>query len=1155
MGVNFKIKKFLSLQNSTSLWYKAICLTFLLNLTLSLNLYAQMNDIKFERISLEQGLSQATVWAIMQDSKGFMWFGTADGLNKYDGYSFTIYNHDPRDSTSISDNKIITIYEDKSGTLWIGTDGGGLNKFDRETEKFTHYKHEPSNPNSLSDNHILSICEDKSGALWIGTHYGGLNRLVLSEAEGFDRETEKFEHFKHDPADPNSLSHNHVFPICEDQSGVLWIGTNDGGLNKFDRENKKFIHYKFDPSNPTSLSNDIINAIYEDKSGTLWIGTTNGLNKLVLSTSWDSGQALSECEEYDRERAKFVHYNHDPFNPNSLSDSTIWSIYEDKSDKLWIGTARGGLNRFDREKGIFVHYKNDPYDPKSLSDNRIRSIFEDKCGVLWIGTNGGGVNKFNRLKEKFVHYKNNPSNMNSLSSNRIYSFYQDKTATFWIGTSGGGLNQYNREKETFVHYKNDPSNPNSLSDDIVLSVYVDQFNTLWIGTDDGGLNKFNREQESFTCYKNDPSNPNSLSDNTVRVIFEDKSGALWIGTDHGGLNKFDREKVTFTRYKHDPQNVNSLSNKAVRSIYEDHSGVLWIGTYGGGMNRFDRSTGRFIHYKHDPANPNSLSNNYVLSIYKDPGDSGHTLWIGTFGGGLNKVVLSESEKPAPSISSQKRSGQAGQALSEPEGFDSVKAEFTYFTENDGLPNNVVYGILGDDHGNLWLSTNKGLSKFNPSTETFRNYDVNDGLQSNEFNTGAYYKSKSGEMFFGGINGFNAFYPDSIKDNLFIPPVVITTIKKFDEIVKRDISDTEEIELSYKDNYLTFEFVAFDYTNPQKNQYQYIMEKFDKDWIDTGTRRFATYTNLDPGKYVFKVIGSNSDGKWNEQGVSVRIVIKPPFWKTWWFIILSAVFLIVIGYTWIRQRIHEKIEKASILNELTAAHDTQMGLMPTSDPIIEGFDISGVCRPAEAVGGDFFDYVWVDEEKTKLGIAIVDVNEKAMKGAMNAVMTSGMVNSEVGCGESPNLFLQRINKALYLKTDPHVFTTMLYGVLDIKSKIFTVSNAGHPQPILKRNNEIQYIRGKENHFPLGIQEDVEYGEVTVNLKSGDVVIFYTDGLPETMNEKNELFDFVRMESTIRKVKSSMPAVEVIKKLLSEVEVFSGRAQQNDDITVVVLKAND
>ncbi len=1101
-----------------------ICIALLINLNLPSKLKAQKKDvsssmqknvghnIKFDRISLEQGLSQTTVWAIIQDSRGFMWFGTADGLNKFDGYNFTVYNHDPLDSTSISDSRVITICEDKDGTLWIGT-AGGLNKFNRESETFTHYIYDLSNPNSLSDNRVQSIYEDRSGILWIGTDNGGLNK--------FDKETEKFEHYQYDPANPNSLSHNHIFPICEDKTGVLWIGT-PAGLNRFDKENKIFKHYKHDPSVPNSLSHNEINALYEDKSGTLWIGTDNGLNKLVPSTK--SGQALSEADWLDPAKIKFVHYKHDPMNPNSLSDDMIWSIFEDKSGNLWIGTAGGGLNKFEKEKDTFIHYKNNPIDPNTLSDYRVRSIYEDRSGLLWIGTHAGGLNKFNRYGKKFVHYKMDPANLNSLSNNSVRCIYQDKSGILWIGTWAGGLNKFDRENENFKHYRNDPSNPHSIGSDRILSIHEDKLGVLWIGTV-MGLDKFDREREIFVHYKKDPSKLDRLSENSVRVIFEDKIGALWIGMWGGGFNKFDRKKETFTNYSNDPKNVNSLCNNTVMTLYENRYGTLWIGTCDG-LDRFDREKDIFEHYNHDPANSKSLSNNYILSIYEDPAENGYTLWIGTQGG-LNKLVLSKDKE-----------------------FKREKEEFTIFTENDGLPNNWVYGILGDDHGNLWLSTNKGISKFNTQTETFRNYDVNDGLQSNEFNTGAYFISSSGEMFFGGNNGFNAFYPDSIKDNSYIPPVVITTIKKFDEIIKFDISDTEEIELSYKDKYLAFEFASLDYTNPQKNQYAYIMEGFDKDWIDAGMRRRATYTNLNPGKYIFRVKGSNSDGVWNEEGVSVKIVITPPFWETWWFIFLSVISVLVIGYILYRQNVKAKM--APILGELKAAHDTQMGLMPKSDPIIEGFDISGVCKPAEAVGGDFFDYIWVDEEKTKLGIAIVDVSEKAMKGAMNAVMTSGMVDREVGCGESPRLFLQKINRAQYLKTEPHVFTSMLYGVLDINSKTFTVSNAGHPQPILKRNGKIMYIKSERNHFPLGVQEDVKYTEKTIILQKGDMLVCYTDGLPEAMDERNELFDFEGIERTIQNVPSSITASEAIENLLSEVEKFTGKTKQHDDITIVVVK---
>ena len=829
--------------------FKVIVLIITIALLRAPNLHAQKNDIKFEHISLEQGLSQASVFCILQDSRGFMWFGTEDGLNKYDGYSFTVYKPDPDNFNSLSDNYVKSIYEDKSGTLWIGTGRGGLNKFDRAKEQFSHYQHDATDPNSLSHNSVWSIYEDKSGTLWIGTYGGGLNK--------FDRAKKQFSHYQKDANDPYSLSHNYVMSICEDKSGTLWIGTG-GGVNRFDRKKEQFSHYMHDPNNPNSLSHRTVYSIYEDKSETLWIGTYDGLNK------------------FDRAKEQFSYYHRDANDPNSLSDNSVMSIYEDKSGTLWIGTY-GGLSKFDRAKEHFSQYQHDANDPNSLSHNYIRSIYEDKSGILWIGTGSGGLNKFARAKEQFSQYQhdaNNPS---------VYSIYEDKSGTIWIGTVGG-LNKFDRAKEQFSQYQHDANDPNSLSDNYIRSIYEDKSGTLWIGTYDG-FNKFDREKEHFSHYQHDPNDPNSLSYGSVSSIYEDKSGILWIGTIYGGLNKFDREKEHFSHYQHDPDDPTSLSNNDVRLIYEDpdEPGVLWIGTLGG-LNKFDREKETFKHYKHDPGNPRSLSHNSVWSFYEDR--SG-VFWIGT-PGGLNQ-------------------------------FDRASESFKHYREKDGLPNDVINGILEDDQGHLWLSTNKGLAKLNPESEIFRNYDVSDGLQSNEFNAGAHCKSRSGELFFGGINGFNAFYPDSIKDNPHVPPIVVTDFQIFNKSVPifkgdspgerpdslfldKHITETNEIILSYQESVFSFEFAALSYALPERNQYAYMMEGFDGDWVYSDNRRFATYTNLDPGDYIFRIKGSNKDGVWNEAGTSIRITITPPFWQTWWFRILVAVSALALAFGWYRRRI-------------------------------------------------------------------------------------------------------------------------------------------------------------------------------------------------------------------------------------------------------------
>lgn len=797
----------------------------ILFLNLMASQYAHGQAVKFEHIGPEHGLSQSSVYCILQDHQGFMWFGTDGGLNKYDGYNFTVYRRDAENPHSLSNGTIMSLYEDRSGVLWIGT-YGGLNKFDREKEAFISYQRDPKNPNSLSGAFVLSLAEDHNGALWIGTNRG-LNK--------FNREKETFTCYQHDPKNPSSLSENRIRSLYVDRAGVLWIGIVGGGLNKFDQEKQIFTRYQHDPGNPNSLSDNFVWSIHEDDAGMFWIGTQGGLNK------------------FDRKRETFTRYQHDPKNPNSLSEDEVLSFYEDRAGMLWIGTDGGGLNRFDRERQIFTRYGYDPKNPNSLRTNRIRSLYEDRTGVLWISVDGAGLSKIDRTKEKFTHYQHLPENPNSLSNNRVKSLYEDRSGALWIGTDWG-LNRFDREKERFTHYQHDPTNPNSLSENRVRPLAEDRAGMIWIGTNSGGLNKFDPEKEIFTHFKHDPQNRNSLSDNVVWSLLVDRAGTLWVGTYVGGLNMLNRETETFTRYQYDPNNLNSLNDTIVRSIYEDRDGMLWIGT-DGGFNKFDRAKGTFTRYKHDPLNPNSVSSNRVRPFHED--HSG-MLWIGTWGGGLNR-------------------------------FDREKEIFTRYNVRDGLPDDVIYGILEDNHGNLWISTNNGLSRFNPQTKQFKNYDIGDGLQSNEFSGSAYHKSdRTGEMFFGGVNGFNIFHPDSLQDNPYIPPVVFTSFKRYntdeaqgEAIIEKGISVKAELALSYKDNILAFEFAALSYRSAFKNQYAYKLEGFNDNWIHLGTKRDVTFTNLDPGEYTLRVKGSNNDGVWNEEGASLRITITPPWWKTWW----------------------------------------------------------------------------------------------------------------------------------------------------------------------------------------------------------------------------------------------------------------------------------
>lgn len=821
-------------------------------------------DLRFEHLTSEQGLSNNRVLAVTRDSQGFMWFGTLDGLNRYDGYEFRIFRHDPGDEYSLSANLVMALYQDRDDFLWVGTSGGGLNRYDPATEQFDHYYHDPADPNTLSNDNVIALYQDREGILWIGTDGGGLNR--------YDPTTETFTRYPHNPDDPNSLSHNVVWAIHEDAQGVLWVGTDGGGLNRFDRETGRFNAYRHDPENPDSLGEDSVLTIAEGLDGSLWLGTRG-----------------SGLDRFDLETERFAHYRYDPDEPFSLSHDSVWDLYADPSGILWIGTIGGGLNRLDvqpvdEQAARFVRYEPNPNEPNSLNHNQVKKMYADPLGLLWLATIGGGVNLVDLESKPFTHYHRKVGDPNSLSSDDILEVYEDREGVLWIGTGGGGLNRLDRETMQYTHYVHDPNDPHSLSDNHIRTIIEDGDGVLWLATR-AGLNRFDPQTEQFTVYNASPDDPSGLLSDSIWGLHLDARGMMWIGTPLA-LNRFDPLTGQFQAFQNDPDDSSSISGNTVVVIHEDQAGRLWFGTRGDGLNRFDPQTERFTQYRHDPANPQSLGGNTVWSIHEDPEG---VLWIGT-SAGLDR-------------------------------FDPAEGQFTHYGEGDGLPGGSVMSILEDDsppteagfdgqaRSNLWLSTSSGLIKFDPKSNTLRRYDAGDGLQGNEFNWDSAFKSASGELFFGGTNGLTAFYPDQIQDSPHIPPVVFTDFQLAnkpvgiggDSNLQVSIAEADHLTLSHEDRVISIEFAALGFRAPDKSRYRYILENFDDDWTEVGSdRRFVTYTNLNPGEYVFRVAGSNSDGVWNEDGTSVKITITPPWWQTNWALGLFL-FLIVAGlfgaYRW------------------------------------------------------------------------------------------------------------------------------------------------------------------------------------------------------------------------------------------------------------------
>ena len=832
------------------------CLIFM-----SVPAISQEKNLKFEHIGIREGLSHSNVKGILQDRNGFMWFASHDGLNKYDGYKFTVYKSQADDPASLSHNNLWRIIEDRHGNIWIATWGGGLNMFDPNTEKFTHYRFDPTNPNSISDDFVYCLLEDREGDIWIGTNNGGLN--LLNPA------TKKITRFQSTPKDPEGISDNEIRDLFEDSNGNIWIATGSGGLNRFDRKENKFKAFKHDPADLSSIASNSVRTITQDSKGRMWIGTYGEGFDLFIP-----------------EKGVFEHFKHDPKNKNSLSHNSVQFIREGPHGNLWIGTENGGLTIFDASKNDFTRYRHDGIDRGSISDNSIYILFKDNNGNMWIGTFNDGLNFVNTDK-KFTHYRHN-SSPNSLSNNLVLSIYEDSKNNLWIGTDGGGLNKLDRLTSTFAHYKHQPGNLNSICGNYVLTVTEDSRKNIWVGTWGNGLTVFNPEKNTYRHFKQ-TDDDNGLRSNNVWNIFEDSEKLIWIGTYGGGVHSYDPATGKFTNYSVIVDDPESLSLNNVYYVTEDSRGYIWIATDGGGINRFDKKTKKFKRYTHDQSK-NSLSHNRVISIHK--ANDGN-LWIGT-NQGLNH-------------------------------FDVTREVFTAYEVKDGLPADAILGILQDDEGKLWISSSKGVSKFDPATKQVQSFTTADGLQGGDLSQ-AFCKSRSGAMYFGGKSGFSEFYPDRVSSSPYEPPLVFTGFDVFNKpaftsseadirsILKRPIYHTKAVTLSHEHSVFSIQFASLNYTRPEHRRYAYLLEGFDKDWNLLRESHSATYTNLDPGEYTFKVKGLNSEGTWSTQMAELKITIVPPFWKTWWFQVLVVSLIVGSAVYFVRVRLY-LIEKQKAELEL------------------------------------------------------------------------------------------------------------------------------------------------------------------------------------------------------------------------------------------------
>jgi len=887
-------------------------------------LFAQEEQLRFENFSATHGLSQTYIPAIIQDRRGFMWFATRAGLLRYDGNQVKIYRHVPGDSSSLTDNDITTLYEDRQGILWVGT-YNGLNRYDHTRDRFKQYDLDRLDMIKRGNHTIGAIYEDTHGRFWVGTgdpvSYGGLYLM--------NRQTGLYKRYQHNPEKLNRISSNAIRAIGEDAQGNLWIAHLEDGLDCFDPDSERFTHYKSDKNDLKALPTNLFHCAQRDDKGALWFGGEySGLIKLILP------------DDHRDNPMSFKHYTHKNYAaPASLEH--LWTIFFDRAGEMWVATEI--LEKFDRVAEKFVAVNLAPIAPGEARLGKPIALCEDHAGNLWIGTADNGIIKIDKKPAKFYHYRHDANNRKSLGFNHVEIIHEGaKSGKLWLGDMRRNLDRFDPSTGRFEHFLQDKQIRTEVAeidkttsagvtagvDKGINDIWEDRYGMVWMALEIG-LIRLDPQSGQFTHFRHQPDDPYSLSQNRCQCLYEDRNGDLWIGT-REGLNRFDRKGNRFMRYYFRDCNYSgehaARSVNVVRTMHEDRAGNFWVGT-ACGLMRLDRRTGEAV--KIQKAAGHTVLGYPVRLIHEDQFGA---IWAAPIYG-LGKVdqqngifVRFRAITDTVNYFAIDRIYNNPQCFSEgPDGYlwvgakkglrkFDLKAEtyVAHYDENDGLPSSNILKILRDQQGYLWLLTENGISIFNenaPAGRKFYNPDRTVEVDNAKTHPGAFIKSRSGEIYWGGTNGVHRFFPKNLHNNSFIPQVTLTGFQLFDAPAKLDtaIAAVKQIELSHDENFFTFEFTAMDYTNPRKNQYAYKLEGFDADWVHAGNRSQANYTNVPPGAYTFRVKGSNSDGVWNEQGASIKVIIAPPFWQTWWFRIAAALAVVAFLTALYNYRVSKLLE--------------------------------------------------------------------------------------------------------------------------------------------------------------------------------------------------------------------------------------------------------
>ena len=1093
---------------------KIFCLLSVILFTLFslyFNLFAQQDSVVIEHISVEQGLSHRNVHCVIVDSQGFLWIGTADGLNRYDGYEFIVYKSNIWDTTSLSSPIVELLVEDTNGNIWIGT-RSGLNCYQRKSDSFIRYTHDPQNKYSISDNdNIESLIMDKTNPnyLWIGTDGGGLNLL--------DIDLQRFYVFKHDSNNINSLSGNKIYSLYQDSYKDFWIGTSDAGMNKINLDSipktksgkydtSKFSSFKFtrfvrNQDTSSKFNPKYVFSFYEDRSNRIWI---LGDSRILT---------------FDRKRNAVIPL---PYTYNDIDH--YHEMIEDNEGRYWFG-QHGRVYQLKKGENEFIEYR---LNNEQLRSESYQGLYEDNNGNIWAATWDGiyKIYQYSPLFERFVH---NPDNSNVSPRNNIYSFLADHSGKLWIGTYSGLLlmDKTNNGLVKFTNY----SDLHHLDIGTVWSIVQDQKGLIWFAAD-YTLLRIDPKDNMIVKYKNNQNNSNCLSfQNKLSWqgetnLLVDEANNLWISAFRGGISKVsledlystnDMSKITFTNYFNDSDHPACT----VLKFIQDRSGFIWICSQNGGVFMFDPKTEIVKSFTQDLNSSQGLNINYVSSVRED--NKGN-LWFGTYGGGLNK-------------------------------FERDSESFIHYTIKDGLPSDIINNILIDKNENLWIASNSGITKFNPENKTLRNYYVKE-------NQAVFKDTLTGKMYFGNENGFIVFHPDSITASKFAPPVIFTKFTRYtdenegDKIIDNNIAARDKIELDYSKNLLSFEFAALDFSSDKKYYYAYQLEGLNKNWINIGNKREVTLTNLDPGDYTFKVKACNEDGIWCENYASIGIYISPPWWATWWSYGIYGLLFIGSLYGMRKIEINRRQEKESrrILElenerkteELEQARELQLSMLPKEIPLVSNLDIAAFMRTATEVGGDYYDF-HLNEEKILTAI-VGDATGHGLNAGMFVSVSKGLFQNLAQQSDLKDIISQFNTSLFSMKLQPMY---MSLNIIRIQGNQLHFVGAGMP-PALYFSAEKSLVEEIESSGPpLGGFPSFNYEIKKYEFSKGDILVIMTDGFSERMNDNKQIYGWNKGSNLLLRNNMSS-ANEIINKFVEVSDTWGAGKAQDDDITFVVIK---